>query len=276
MLFSNLSSNFRFLMHAVQSHDAIQASRSELKFTVDEGLADSIRRYLGARLRPDPHSVAGGYPVCSVYLDSQDDRLLRQTNEGVRNRYKLRARIYDDHPGHPAFLEIKRRDGNAVKKQRARVDRSLAMAVLAGEPVADCQAALNRQGISSQKQWKAFSEFCRLRDSISAVGTTYVIYRREAFVSPANLDWRATFDRHLYASAYRPGTPLTIPTEKVAAENVKTVVFELKFTNRFPIWMRELVQAFNLLAGPYPKYVTCRERIKPRANPNRLNPMGKL
>lgn len=250
-------------MHAVTSHDAIQSSRSELKFTIDESQSSAIRQYLGARLRPDPNSVPGGYPVCSVYLDSPDDRLYRQTLQGVRNRYKLRVRIYNDLTDHPAFLEIKRRDGKAVKKQRARVDRSVAAALLSGKYASLAESSLGGGSQPSREDWEAFQEFCRLRDIIGAVGTTYVCYQREAYVSPQNSDWRATFDRLLVASVYRRGSPLAIPEEVVKTECHGTVVFELKFTNRFPNWMQDLVRTFNLTPGPFPKYLTCRDAIDP-------------
>lgn len=252
-------------MHAMKSHDAIQTRRSELKFEIEEPLATSIRGYLGSRLRPDPNSTPSGYPVCSVYLDSPDGMLYRQTNDGIRNRYKLRVRVYDNHPDHPAFLEIKRRDGSAVKKQRCKVNRRVATELLAGRQIPIAQAGLGQHAVASQKERKAYQDFCRLRDSIGAVGTTYVLYRREAYVSPQQCDWRATFDRNLVASKYELESELVIPQKVVAAAKPDEVVFELKFTNRFPNWMRELVRTFNLVSGPFPKYVTCRSKIAPPA-----------
>ena len=156
-------------MHSNASHDAVFSSRSELKFEIDESKARAIRSYLGARLRPDPHSVAGGYPVCSVYMDSADDLLLRQTNQGVRNRYKLRVRIYSDNPGHPAYIEIKRREGSAVKKQRVGVSREVATALLSGKFASIGDAMPGDQGLMDSSDWTAFHEFCRLRDRIRAV-----------------------------------------------------------------------------------------------------------
>jgi hypothetical protein len=34
-------------------------------------------------------------------------------------------------------------------------------------------------------------------------------------------------------------------------------VLELKFTERFPVWMRNMVRVFNLQRGSMPKYVEC-------------------
>lgn len=244
----------------------IQPARRELKFEVSEGLALEIKRYLTAYLRRDVHSPRFGelgYPVCSVYLDSEDALLSRQTAAGNRNRYKLRIRVYDDDPSHPAFAEIKRRDGRTINKQRATVDRITATALLSGArqafaPIADSSPESNGE---MRRQWLSLQEFCRLRDGIEAVGSTYVTYVREAFVSPDGVQWRATFDRNLHGQPYQLGEPIMIPAHGAPAMRDGTVVFELKFTDRFPRWMQELVRVMNLSAVPFPKYVYCRESL---------------
>ncbi len=240
----------------------VQPIRSELKFEVTAELAGEIKRYLGATLRRDVHCVgddASGYQVCSVYLDSPDAMLCGQTLEGKRNRYKLRIRIYDDNPLHPAFAEIKRRDGQVIKKQRATVDRATATAILAGERGAYLPMVDESSGAAQQvrKEWLALNEFCRLRDAIGGTGRTYVSYVRDAYVSPDGTQWRATFDRKLRAHPYRVGEPIMIPQEGVSAACDQLVVFELKFTDRFPRWMQDLVRVFDLCPVSFPKYVNC-------------------
>jgi hypothetical protein len=75
------------------------------------------------------------------------------------------------------------------------------------------------------------------------------------------MQWRATFDRQLQASPYVPGSEITIPAAGTLAAPQDVVVFELKFTNRFPHWMQELVRMFNLHAVSFPKYVNCRQSL---------------
>jgi hypothetical protein len=241
-----------------------QPTRSEMKFEINESRAGDIRQYLFSNLKRDAFSQeAGGlgYPVCSVYLDSPDGRLCGQTMDGKRNRYKLRVRIYDALSTSPAFVEIKRRDGQAVKKQRAMVDRKSATEILAGQRDAFVPlAGLNGQLSSSfHRESTALNEFCRLRDGIHAVGVNYVSYLRDAYVSPDGMQWRATFDRQLQASPYELGSEITIPVSGTLAVPQDLVVFELKFTNRFPYWMQELVRVFNLTSVSFPKYVNCRQ-----------------
>lgn len=253
----------------------IQSSRTELKFSISEQTAAGIKQYLGSSLRRDANGTGHGpegYPVCSVYLDSNDARLYGQTIGGNRNRFKLRVRIYDDDPNHPAFAEIKRRDGQVIKKQRAAVTRSAASALLRGShPTHDLLAP---QASKSGSDFNALQEFCRLRDKIGAIGTTYVSYLRDAYVSPDGNDWRATFDRRLCTMPYRCGEEITIPGTPLHTKHYDTVVFELKFTDRFPQWMVELVRTFNLQPVSFPKYVNCFDSLTQRhsaANPRLRN-----
>ena len=242
--------------------EKLQTNRMELKFRVTEPIAAEIKRYLGTTLRKDPHGLnhgPEGYPVCSVYLDSRDARLYGQSVAGERNRYKLRIRVYDANPSQPAFVEIKRRDGQVIKKRRASVHREVAAAILCGAP--GSLAASKAGGSWSSNDRFAMHEFCRLRDGLRACGTTYVCYRRDAYVSPGSTHWRVTFDRYLSAKPYHCGETLSIPHDCCPTPDYDAVVMELKFTDRFPGWMHDLVRVFNLNPVSFPKYIHCSDAI---------------
>ncbi len=84
--------------------------RHECKYLISERLAARIRDYVHPYVAPDSHAAASpdlSYDITSLYLDSPDLRLLRETEEGLLNRIKLRIRSYDDHEDSPVFLEIK-------------------------------------------------------------------------------------------------------------------------------------------------------------------------
>jgi SPX domain protein involved in polyphosphate accumulation len=236
----------------------IQTRRRELKFLINEQIASSIKQFLGNRLTPDPYSQrseSNSYHVCSVYLDSRNSQLYNQTTSGIKNRYKLRVRIYEKDSDQPAYMEVKRRDGDAIKKQRTAVDRSVATSILAGDR--NVLGELFAESSMSRMQWQAITEFCHLRDRIGAVGTVYVSYMREAYVSPETLDWRATFDRRLVTKPYAVGEPLVIPDDFIRSKQFDNVVLELKYSNRLPNWMQVLVRTFNLRASSFPKYIHC-------------------
>jgi len=238
---------------------SLQSSRFEFKYIIDEQCAANMQDFLRSYLELDEFAdpVQGNsYRISSLYLDDSDMSLYRQTVVGEKNRFKLRIRFYDDSPAGPAFLEIKRRVTDVILKQRARVTREAVLHLLRGEaPDPSWLMGNNGDGRSE----RALLDFCGLADSLGATGIAYVSYRREAHVSPNSNSIRVTFDRQLLGSSYEQGTALSLPTQGAGPEvgNGDRVILEMKFTDRFPEWMRELVHTFNLRRTSVPKYVHC-------------------
>jgi len=245
----------------------LQSSRFELKFLVDEGAAGAIRDFVSSYLAPDDGSPDGNdYHVHSLYFDSPDLKLYRQTTQGQKNRFKLRVRFYDEQESSPAFLEVKTRLTNEIRKERAAVTREGARRLLAGMWPRDDQV-LDR---NRAKGLAAMQHFCSLRDSLGAVGMSYVSYRREAYVLPGSEHVRVTFDRHLRGGSFE-SADLRLPPE-MAQPPLAGVVLELKFTDRFPRWMHELVRIFSLERCSVPKYVHCVEALGMAREGNLLAP----
>ena len=85
---------------------------------------------------------------------------------------------------------------------------------------------------------------------------------REAYVSPNSNQVRVTFDRLIQGTPFDRRQCLIPPkfTEGIRPK-IGGVVLEMKFTDRFPPWMRDAVLAFNLQRGSMAKYVTCVEAM---------------
>lgn len=234
------------------SRTTMRNSRYELKYLIDEQQASRIRLFIRSHLVPDSHAdprQLHGYPVHSLYLDSPSLELLRSSQEGLRNRFKLRLRFYDDDPQHPVFLEIKRRLDGVITKQRAKVARGGLELLLA-------QRRLERaeRGDDGPEAVAAHREFCDRCRQLGARGIVYVSYLREAYVGRNDEAIRVTLDRHLVTDHYRAGTPLAPPSHPRRVP-LPGVVLELKFSNRFPQWMQDLVQTVDLRRISLAKYV---------------------
>ncbi len=243
------------------AQQALQSSRYEYKYYVDEGRARAIGDFIKSYLEPDEYLIKFGgigYPVCSLYLDNTGLLLYEQTMQGQKNRFKLRIRFYDDNPNNPAFLEIKRRNTDVIMKKRVAITREGAKLVLLGHRPTPNYLYGNKL---TTRALDALEEFCNLRDRIGALGCTYVYYHREAYVSPGTSQVRVTFDRSLEGGPYVPGTDLAIPKD-TARPKLEGVVLELKFTDRFPNWMELLAEDFNLQRTSVPKYVQCVDALK--------------
>lgn len=236
----------------------MQSSRYELKYVIEEERAVAVRDYCRGYLIPDEFADPAknnSYTIHSLYCDSRDLQLYQSTLEGRKNRFKLRMRFYDDTPGHPCFLEIKRRLADVICKERAAVCKDRILPLLEGRWPDKC-SLLDRR----PKAVMAFENYCRTMIQMRAQGCVYVSYNREAYVSPASDQIRVTFDRNIEGTQDVPGSRLAPPTGGVSA-GIRGVVLELKFTDRFPNWMRNLVLTFNLCRGSMAKYVHCIQAI---------------
>ena len=243
----------------------LQSSRFELKYLIEEPLALEIARFVRGYLEPDEYAAKSStysYRVKSLYLDSRSYTLYRQTCQGAKNRFKLRIRFYDEEESSPCFLEIKRRELDVIKKERTPVTRKGAGLVANG--MTPSPSFLYAKAANNGKALQSLWTFCELRDHTEAVGKTYVSYEREAYMSPDGSQIRVTFDRDLRGAPYVAKLGVHVPDDAVCVDP-GGVILELKFSDRFPAWMRELVQIFNLQRCSVPKYVDCLEATQIQA-----------
>ncbi len=241
----------------------LQASRFEYKFVIPEERALGIRDFLRAHLEPDDYILTNPdhfYRVNSLYLDSPNRILYRQTAEGLKNRFKLRIRFYDGDPESPAFMEVKRRISGVIRKQRAVIDRAAVRSLLEGNWPDQSQLI---DDFKNGQPAAALQDFREGYESVGAGPSIYVCYQREAYVSPDSNHIRVTFDRQLLGSPFHWDTFFIPPAtgDHPATGNGDAVILELKFTDRFPTWMQDLVQAFGLQRRSVPKYNLCIEAM---------------
>lgn len=229
-----------------------------MKYLVSESSARSIREivkhYLDGDKFAPPSEALSGYPVHSVYVDTPNLHLYRQTMCGLRNRFKLRVRTYDSTG--PAFLEVKRRENKAIIKYRARLQRPAAEEVIQGYwPGRDSLIDTANDGDFANLQY-----FCQLRDETNGEPAIVVSYEREAFESKSG-GARVTFDTNIRGSLVSDSSPLYFSSESWHPR-VNGVVLELKFTNRVPQWMTDLVRQFRLRSTSVPKYCLCVDAMR--------------
>jgi hypothetical protein len=232
----------------------MQTNRFELKYVINERTAGEVRRYVRQFLEPDEHTDPRGgvgYPVHSLYLDSCDLVLARQTLQGKKNRFKLRIRFYDDDDDSPVFFEIKKRINDVILKERAIVYRASVPKFLAGVPLDHPDLVKD-----DPKNYKALLNFAELRNELGGNPAAFTSYEREAYEPPDSNQYRVTFDRNLLAGSFR-GRLSVADLRRWARPELDGVVLELKFNGRFPDWMGELVRLFNLQRISVPKYVEC-------------------
>jgi len=234
------------------AEDRMQRQRFELKYIINEDVARAVRDFVSSYLEIDEYGATlpnYSYPVHSLYLDSDDLHLYQTTINGDKNRYKLRLRFYDNRPEAPIYFEIKRRMNNIIAKQRGGVRRDAVDWLLAGH--------LPEPGhlvSKDPRQLVALQNFCQLMNDIGAKSKAHIAYLREAWISPRDNSVRVTMDREVKCEP-EPVARLNTQMENPVIVFGNEVILELKFTDRFPDWFKELVRVFGLMQCGAAKYV---------------------
>ena len=238
--------------------DKLQKQRFELKYRISEAKAQQIRFFVQNYLECDTYGVTQpdfSYPVHSLYLDSKFLKTYQDTINGNRNRYKLRIRYYD-YEETPVFFEIKRRHNKVIRKKRAQVHRRYVKDLMYGLiPTYDHLVS------SDSGQFIALQDFCYLQNQLHAQPVMHVTYFREAYEMKYSNDVRVTFDRKVRSNLQNHFELLTNPDNSLSTFG-DTVILELKFTNRFPLWLQELTQLFHLRQQSAAKYVDSIEKLE--------------
>jgi hypothetical protein len=229
----------------------LQAQRFELKYQIPHEIAASLRDFVRCYLEPDDYSVGRpnlSYSIHNLYLDSEHLHTHHATVNGDKNRFKLRLRYYDDRPGSPIFFEIKQRENDCILKKRCAVRREAAAGLLAGQ-MPDAAHLISRE----PRHYAALQRFIELQQRLQAGPRLHNQYLREAWVSAHDNSVRVTFDRKILVE---PCFDMRLATDMAAPVQIypDKIVFELKFTGRYPNWFRDLVETFGLARGTASKY----------------------
>lgn len=231
--------------------DRTLSCRHELKYQISESKAAAIAQFIKPYLQVDRYSKlqrGGDYPIVSLYLDSVDKRLCRESLSGLKNRFKLRIRSYTDEPEYPRFFEIKRRINTIIFKSRARVmDRDVS-SLLEGLP-------LPPQDFTADEE--TINQFQLYMSSIKAKPAVLIRYKRQAYEGEHQNRVRVTFDRELAYKVTRcPEVRLGGIGWQRNPYTDGSVILEIKFTNHYPGWLTDMIKYFNLRQQSISKYAS--------------------
>jgi VTC domain len=226
-------------------------NRHECKFVVPETVAGAVLARAAAFVEPDPNARRRpdhSYPIASLYLDSPAHALQQETIDGRSERYKLRVRSYSDAPEQPVFLEIKSRADRIVHKQRCPLPRHLLSPLLRGQ-------VHDLPGLRHPER-QTLDEFVRRMILRRAQPTCTVRYERQAYMGRGDGEVRVTVDRQLMAIPEREAV-LSLQDPRYRPVPLAGVVIELKFTDRCPNWLGDIIRSLDLRRRSFSKYSTC-------------------
>jgi hypothetical protein len=220
-------------------------TRYEHKCVVEFGVGMRILDRLGAFMRPDRHSDGErGYEVTSLYVDTPQLAHYHDVISGELRRVKFRLRKY--HPSSSEVsLEAKHKLNRLTWKDRVQLEQAEALDVVS-----------RPWQHSERAELAPFTmPFARERH----VPTVTVAYRRIALEELLRDDFRATLDFDM-----RAGAPEMFDREWRRTDlrmiSPGLAVLELKFRERLPTWCARALDAEQLSATVFSKYLNAIDR----------------
>ena len=211
--------------------------RVEKKYLLSEAQYDALLRRIGWHLRPD---AFGRSTVLSLYLDTPDRRIIRNSIEAADYKEKLRLRSYGTAGADSTvFLELKKKYGGVVYKRRAAMtlreaERYLCMGIKPYE-----------SQIMSELDW-AIRFYGRPKAAM------LIACEREAWFDGAQPDLRLTFDRNI---RYRENElRLDRGSAGIGLLPKDRVLLEIKTAGAMPLWLADALDAERILPGSFSKY----------------------
>lgn len=233
--------------------------REEKKYLITQDTYEALRNALGDRVTEDAFGISH---ICSLYLDTPEHLLIRQSLEKPVYKEKIRIRSYgvprsfDD----SVFLEIKKKFKGVVYKRRVQMTAREVLSFWSrgAYPATALNAvdefgqrdeskiARNRQ-ILDELDW-TFSRYSPLTASMN------VSCDRLALVACEDPHLRITFDANARWSEHGIG--------KLPGDGVNPLlpddmyIMEVKFVGALPMWMSHLLNDLDILPQSFSKYGT--------------------
>lgn len=178
--------------------------------------------------------------VQSLYYDTPDHRLIRDSLERPSYKEKLRLRAYGP-PGtqEASFVEVKKKYDGVVYKRRAALPLQEAWEGLKEGALPPEGGQVGREALWMVKRYGL---------SPSAV----IAYDRDAWFSGQETDVRITFDRNLSFRDHDLDLSLSVENLPLASPDQR--LMEIKTCGVYPLWLTKLLWEVQARRIHYSKY----------------------
>ncbi|MBR3306167.1 MAG: polyphosphate polymerase domain-containing protein [Lachnospiraceae bacterium] len=212
--------------------------RTEKKYLLDPEKKKEFLNSLGDRAVPD---IYGAYTISNIYLDTEDNELIRNSLDKPVYKEKLRLRSYlTPKAEDTVFLEMKKKWLGTVYKRRVELSYGEATAYLEKEiyPEArDCQIL---------REIDYMIKYYRLRPD------TFMAYDRRAYVVKEDEDIRFTIDERIRSRK----TELKLDKGDAGRELLPSgmALLEIKAPGALPLWFTDILSELKIYSGSFSKY----------------------
>ena len=228
----------------------------EYKYLVPMELLPKLRDQVKSFLSQDDNMKFGGsegYTVRSIYFDTPDYRYFHEKIEGLAIRKKVRFRGYNEfNPKNPVYLEIKRKNGKKLRKNRSIVLFSHLNNFFR---TCNCDKYVQRD-CGLKHPIEDSKRFLFHIHRYSLLPLVLVIYEREAFYGKFDKQLRITFDKNI-RSSINPSITDLYEERNIKYSVPNHFVFEVKFYEIFPSWLSSIIRTMELKLDAFSKFSTC-------------------
>ena len=213
--------------------------RVEKKYRLNPQQKDALLSIIGQHLTPDTH---GRNTICSLYLDTPDHRIIRNSIIARAYKEKLRLRSYGT-PGmeDEVFLEIKKKYKGVVYKRREAMTLRQAMAYISsGDKPCDSQI---------MREIDYAMHFYNQPQPMMLIA-----YEREAYFDADNPDLRITFDTNVRARDTDCRLEMGSHGDYLLPEDA--ILMEIKTGGAMPVWLAQALSQCGIVPGRFSKYGT--------------------
>lgn len=222
--------------------------RHEIKLALSQAEYRVMSARLSSMLGRDENAGDDGeYFIRSLYFDDVSRTAYYEKLSGVADRKKYRLRIYN-YSDSVIKLECKEKRGDRIKKRSASVTPEQARGMAAG----DFSVLYGSEDPLCQ-------EVLSLAKGKGLAPSVVVDYDREAYVHPVG-NVRLTFDKALHAGI--SGADIfdkELITVPVFPDG--TVIFEIKYDELLPTYIRDLVSTAHGERIALSKFCLCRDAL---------------
>ena len=213
--------------------------RTEKKYILTLRQRRALLEKIAEYIKPDEY---GESTVCSLYFDTDDYHLIRQSMEKPVYKEKLRLRSYSTPKRESnVFLELKKKYDGVVYKRRRTMKYSQAMDYIKNGQMPD-NSQIMREIDWAMKYYEGIAP------------KMFIAYDRTAFYSKTDHELRITFDRNVRFRTDNLDLAKGHYGERILDAGL--CIMEIKALSAMPLWLTQALNELKVFPGTFSKYGT--------------------
>ncbi|GHU56933.1 molecular chaperone [Clostridia bacterium] len=219
-------------------------NRYENKYLIGEDAFGGLQCRLSEFMDSDEYSKADfTYPICNIYYDTEDSRLIRESLSKPLYKEKLRLRSYGTPTeGSTVYAEIKKKFNGKVNKRRSGLKLAEAYTFLNTRRLPVLQPYMNAQVLRE-------TQYLLSRMPLKPV--VYISYERRAFRNDET-DLRVSFDTNILSRRTDLRLESGIYGKPLLSDG--KWLMEIKTADTVPLWLSKLLAEYDIKPVSLSKY----------------------